>query len=383
MSEITITTTQPSASTLQASKLEKARNCLQIQMLDNNDATRFLSDRYRNCLTAGESVAISAKVEVEDNIVQASQFVQVDVDSLPLSSLQGRDDELFLSALRLFPGFLLESAKLYIKNCQAAPAPDLMQAVRELDYARQQMIACNLGLVGAIANQYRATSIGYDDLLQEGVLGLIKAVDRFDVERGFQFSTYASYWIKQAISRLITKQDRIVHLPIAVAEKSGKVLEAMRNFFLVNQRWPSQQQLLTSLQDCDGMSEDEIKAIHRYHQAQYSLDASYQSEEGDGLELMTRMRQQQFALPLDELIERDFSRYLTDAVDSLPPKEADIINMRFGLKNHTEMTLQAVADQLQVTRERVRQIQNRALDKLRQRFGFDLMPFLETNDGYQ
>jgi len=157
----------------------------------------------------------------------------------------------------------------------------------------------------------------------------------------------------------------------------------MRSHYLANQRWPSLKQLMNLLQDNQGLSEDEINAIHRYYQAQYSLDASTQSDDGDdGLELMTRMRQEQFALPLDELIQRDFSRYLNDAVDSLPAKEADIINMRFGLKNHTEMTLQAVADQLQVTRERVRQIQNRALDKLRLRFGFDLMPFLETNDGY-
>jgi len=94
------------------------------------------------------------------------------------------------------------------------------------------------------------------------------------------------------------------------------------------------------------------------------------------------MKQRQFAQPLDELIDRSLGRYLDQVVATLPDKEAAILNMRFGLKNHTEMTLQAIADQLQVSRERVRQIQNDALKKLKNQFGYDLMLFLEPNDSY-
>lgn len=97
---------------------------------------------------------------------------------------------------------------------------------------------------------------------------------------------------------------------------------------------------------------------------------------------MERMKQQQFALPLDDLIERNLGQYLDQAVSTLPEKEAAILSMRFGLKNQAEMTLQAVADQLQVSRERVRQIQNEALKKLKNQFGCDLMLFLEPNDSY-
>jgi len=95
---------------------------------------------------------------------------------------------------------------------------------------------------------------------------------------------------------------------------------------------------------------------------------------------MATLKQQQFALPLNELIDRNLSLYLDNVVSGLPEKEATILTMRFGLKNHTEMTLQAIADQLHVTRERVRQIQNQALQKLKQQFGHDLAPFLEAND---
>lgn len=372
-----------STGTMLAGKLDAARKALQSQMLSDSDAAAYLLRRYRESHALGNSVAASDKAGVESNSVQANQFVQLDINQLPEAAAPNGGVEPNLGMLRLFPGFLLEVARQYLSSDTASNHAELKQLTHELAYARQQMIAGNLGLVGSIAHQYRATSISQDDLLQEGVLGLIKAVDRFDVERGYQFSTYASYWIKQAISRLITKQDRIVHLPIAVAEKAGKVVEAMRTFFLRYERWPTLQQLFQSLREFRDLSEDEIKAIHAYYQANYSLDASTSSEDGDGLELMTRMRQQQFRLPLDELIEGNLNRYLNDAVASLPAKEADIINMRFGLKNHTEMTLQAVADHLQVTRERVRQIQNQALGKLRAQFGFDLMPFLEANDSYQ
>jgi len=163
-----------------------------------------------------------------------------------------------------------------------------------------------------------------------------------------------------------------------LAERACAVFEAMRNAYLQTERWPSVEQLKKL---CD-LSEDEIKTIRSYYQATHSLDASGDTDEDEGLTLMARMKQQQFALPLDELIDRNLGRYLGHVVATLPEKEAAILNMRFGLKNHTEMTLQAIADQLQVSRERVRQIQNDALKKLKNQFGCDLVLFLEPHDRY-
>jgi len=166
-----------------------------------------------------------------------------------------------------------------------------------------------------------------------------------------------------------------VPLPVALAEKASVVFEAMRNSYLQKERWPN----LTELkQSCD-LSEQDIKTISSYYQATHNLDASA-NEEDDNMEVMAKMQQQQFSLPLDQLIEADLAHYMDKAVASLPEKQAVILAMRFGLKNHTEMTLQAVADHLNVTRERVRQIQNEALKKLKQQFGFDLMLFLEPKD---
>jgi RNA polymerase primary sigma factor len=237
------------------------------------------------------------------------------------------------------------------------------------------MIASNTGLVGFVAHKYKTVSLSFEDLMQEGMVGLIKAVDRFDPERGNCFSTYAIYWIRQAISRLIVKQDKVVPLPVALAEKSSPIFEAMRNTYLQHERWPTLAELKAS---CD-LSEQDIKTISSYYQSTYLQDTSA-SEDDDGMLMMEKMQQQQFSQPLDDLIDTDLASYMDRAVATLPEKQATILAMRFGLKNHTEMTLQAVADQLQVTRERVRQIQNEALQKLKQQFGFDLMLFLEPND---
>lgn len=299
----------------------------------------------------------------DDDIVQDSRFVQPDTEDSRLvflpTQLIGVADQ------------IKQKAGIDVRQQR------LDECCRQLHDARQQMITANTGLVAFVAYRYKTTTLGFDDLMQEGIIGLIRAVDRFDPNRNIRFSTYAIFWIKQAISRLIVKQDKVVPLPIALAEKAGGVFDVMRRCYLEHNRWPSIREIQAR---CD-LPIEEIKTISNYYQATHSLDASV-SDENDGQTLMDSLKQQQFSLPLDEIIDKNLSQYIGKVVASLPEKEAAILNMRFGLRNHREMTLQAVADQLQVTRERVRQIQNEALKKLKQQFGYDLMPFLEPNDSY-
>ena len=315
----------------------------------------------------------------DEEVVQGHSFVQL-CDWRCLQFDVPADALRVMSRLHFLPVFLINTAESLLKNpllsaehgeafCGA-----LRQHCSELKNRRQRMISANTGLVAFVAHKYKTACLSFDDLMQEGLVGLIKAVDRFDPERGICFSTYAIYWIRQAISRLIVKQDKIVPLPVAVAEKSSVVFEAMRQCYLQNERWPT----MAELKACCDLSEQELKLISGYYQATYTLETA--GDDDDGLDAMEKMQQWQFALPLEQLIDRDLATYVDMAVASLPEKQATILTMRFGLKNHTEMTLQAVADQLQVTRERVRQIQNEALKKLKQQFGFDLMLFLEPND---
>lgn len=327
----------------------------------------------------------SAAFADEDNqaaeVVQEGNVVQLIEAEWAAHVWAGRSVNTLLYNLHLLPVFLLDCAKhaeqLDIDGKDpTAYKVRLAKAARQMKTLRQQMIGANTGLVAFVAHKYKTSNLSFEDLMQEGLVGLIKAVDRFDPQRGICFSTYAIYWIRQAISRLIVKQEKIVRLPVALAEKASAVFEVMRNYYLKNERWPS----LTELKaNCD-LSEQELKTLSSYYQATHSLDAPVGDEE-DGLDLMAKMQQHQFSLPLDELIDQDLAQYVDKAVASLPEKQAAILTMRFGLRDHTEMTLQAVADQLHVTRERVRQIQNEALKKLKQQFGFDLMLFLEPRDG--
>lgn len=372
-----VSETEPLALAMQ---LEQARQHLLLLLLEDDQASTVLHEQCLCHLNDGQDISDLIRDNAADAIVvQNSSFVQIDSHQTAASLLDSAAARSLLFNLHFAPGFLIEVSALCLATTDGSDySARLASARQNLQRLRQQMIAANMGLVAFVAHKQKTTALGFDDLLQEGVVGLIKAVERFDPYRGFQFSTYAMPWIKQAISRLIVKQEKTVRLPVSLAEKAGAVFEAMRKSYLQTERWPSVEQLKTL---CD-LSEDEIKTIRSYYQATHSLDSASESEEDEGQTLMARMKQQQFAQPLDELIEHNLTQYLDQVMATLPDKEATILTLRFGLKNHTEMTLQAIADQLQVSRERVRQIQNEALKKLKNQFGCDLMLFLEPNDSY-
>ncbi len=348
----------------------------EIIILKNDEAYKAgLKQFLTECAWPVLAASDTPHVVQEINFVQPNQLAGTGIDLFSETICQS------LSSLHFLPAYLLEvSGNLKQHMLDVGEAEKLYRAqIRaarlELARLRQEMIARNSGLVAFVARKYTVRSLSFDDLMQEGSVGLIKAVDRFDPERGNCFSTYAIFWIKQAISRLVVKQDKVVPLPVALAEKSAPVFECMRNCYLQNERWPG----LAELKACCDLSEQEIKIISRYYQSTYMMDWAPDKED-DGMSMLEKMQQQQFSLPLNEVIDSDLVNYMDRAVATLPEKQATILSMRFGLKNHTEMTLQAVADQLHVTRERVRQIQNEALDKLKQQFGFDLILFLEPND---
>lgn len=368
-----------------AMDLSRGADCTEILLIKNNDAHKqslhnFMAEFLQEDDFFG-GLYTDYKAANGDNVVQNRYLVQVknaaNIETVELSALACQT----MYKLHFLPVYLLEVSEriqnklALIGELDPVYKTKLQGSRHELKRLRQEMIASNTGLVAFVAHKYKTTSLSFEDLMQEGMVGLIKAVDRFDPERGNCFSTYAIFWIKQAISRLIVKQDKVVPLPVALAEKSSPVFEAMRKTYLQHERWPT----LAELKACCDLSEQEIKTISSYYQSTYVHDASGDDEE-DNMSVMEKMQQQQFTQPLGELIETDLVSYMSKAVATLPEKQATILAMRFGLKNHTEMTLQAVADQLQVTRERVRQIQNEALQKLRQQFGFDLVLFLEPND---
>ncbi len=359
--------------------LYKGTDFSEIILIKNNEAYKASLQSFIAECAWPDSANI--KAFEADKVVQEVNFVQPESASRTKIAVLSETAYQLLQSLHFLPVYLLEVSGSLKQELFASSELEnfyLKQINRcrlELKRLRQEMIACNTGLVAFVARKYKVRCLSFDDLMQEGLVGLIKAVDRFDPDRGNCFSTYAIFWIKQAISRLIVKQDKVVPLPVALAEKSSPVFEVMRQCYLQNERWPS----LAELKACCDLSEQDIKVISSYYQSTYVMDL-VSEEDDDGMSVMERMQQQQFTQPLDDVIDSDLVTYMDRAMATLPEKQATILSMRFGLKNHTEMTLQAVADQLQVTRERVRQIQNEALGKLKQQFGFDLILFLEPND---
>ena len=381
------TVTEPEINAMQslAIQMEQARVQLLELLISHAPALKLLNEQLAQTNSEGIDFSPSGNDETRfTNIVQENHLVQPIYPNLAQDSAVNSNAQLVQTPSRkmhIFPALLLRVAEQIAKQTCLTTEQDshfkskLLEQRRHLQHIRQKMIASNSGLVAFVAYKHKTSSLSFEDLMQEGSIGLIKAVDRFDPNRGIRFSTYAVFWIKQAISRLILKQEKVVRLPIALAEKASAVFDAMRICYLESNRWPSAMELEAQCK----LAPDEIKIISSYYQATHSLDAAI-SEENDDQTLMATLKQQQFALPLNELIDRNLSLYLDTVVSGLPEKEATILTMRFGLKNHTEMTLQAIADQLNVTRERVRQIQNQALQKLKQQFGHDLAPFLEAND---
>lgn len=370
--------------------LQNGTDCSDIILIKNCDSYKALLQMFmaacsrqavsKNAVVASGDMLCDMDDDAQEYLVQDDDFVQD--NEVQMSAVSDTSESVYelMRGFHFLPVFLIDMASSAEKHSVDALGVDeafkrkLRKKRMALHNLRQQMIFSNTGLVAFVAHKYKTHSLSFEDLMQEGLVGLIKAVDRFDPGRGICFSTYAIYWIRQAISRLIVKQDKVVPLPVALAEKASSVFEAMRNCYLKSERWPT----LMELKGLCDLSEQELKLISSYYQATHNLENVAADE--DAMDVMDKMQQSHFAHPLDQLVDSDLVRYVDKAVSSLPEKQATILAMRFGLKNHTEMTLQAVADQLQVTRERVRQIQNEALNKLKQQFGFDLVLFLEPND---
>ncbi|NOT85422.1 MAG: sigma-70 family RNA polymerase sigma factor [Methylococcaceae bacterium] len=237
--------------------------------------------------------------------------------------------------------------------------------------ARQKLAQANNRLVLYLANQYKGGFLDFNDLVQEGQSGLLKAVDRFDHLRGFKFSTYAVYWIRQGISRSLTRNERVVRLPFGQMANIGKLYRAKDLFYLKTGREIS----LAELAEQTELSEAEINVLLRISQTATSLDTPV-GDDDNGMTLSDFMEQQVFDQPLNKIAEQELTRAISTAINSLSEKEAKVICCRFGLNSTDEMTLEDIGHELNLTRERVRQIQVSAINKLKQHFGKELLSFL-------
>lgn len=228
--------------------------------------------------------------------------------------------------------------------------------------ARSRMIEANLRLVVAIAKRYVNRGLPIQDLIEEGNIGLIKAVERFRISKGCRFSTYATYWIRQAVDRAIANQANTVRLPIHVSTDMAKLTRALRELTTSLNREPS----VVELSEKTGLSGRYVKKLSQITSKSISLDAEFDSL--SGLTLMDRIEDQSALQPMELISRAASTKKLYEWLDMLEATEAGIIRLRFGLDEDKPRTLESVGTVYGITRERVRQIENRALGRLKKMF---------------
>ena len=259
----------------------------------------------------------------------------------------------------------LDSLRLYLRSIGRV---ELLTADQEVSLAKRlergdmaakrQMVEANLRLVVSIAKGYLGRGLSFLDLIQEGSLGLIRAVEKFDYRRGYKFSTYATWWIRQAVTRAIADKARTIRIPVHMVEKLNKVVHVERQLVQSLGREPTPEEIAAELQ----WTARDVKDILRFAQLPVSLEKPIGEE--DDSELGDFVEDETALSPFDTASENIRRENVRTVLEALPPREREVLEMRYGLKGHQARTLEEVGRAFGVTRERIRQIENNTLKKL-------------------
>ena len=259
----------------------------------------------------------------------------------------------------------LDSLRLYLREIGKVP---LLTADQEVTLAKRiergdlraktEMVQANLRLVVSIAKSYLGRGLSFLDLIQEGSLGLIRAVEKFDYRKGYKFSTYATWWIRQAVTRAIADKARTIRIPVHMVEKLNKVVHVERQLVQRLGRDPRPEEIAAELE----VSADEVREILRMAQLPVSLERPVGEEEDSSLADFVEDESAESPFDVSALNLRRYDIFR--ALESLPERERLVIKMRFGLTGDQPRTLEEVGRALGVTRERIRQIENNTLKKL-------------------
>ncbi len=259
-----------------------------------------------------------------------------------------------------------DPVKMYLKDIGKVP---LLSADEETELARRMMEGdeeakrllseANLRLVVSIAKRYMGRGMQFLDLIQEGNLGLMKAVEKFDYQKGFKFSTYATWWIRQAITRAIADQARTIRIPVHMVETINKLVRVSRRLLQELGREPTTQEIADDM----GIPEEKVREIQKIAQDPVSLETPIGEEEDS--HLSDFIEDEGSTAPTDAVAFTMLKEQLLGVLDTLTPREEKVLRLRYGLDDGRPRTLEEVGKEFNVTRERIRQIEAKALRKLR------------------
>ncbi|MBU5449330.1 RNA polymerase sigma factor RpoD [Acetivibrio sp. MSJd-27] len=259
-----------------------------------------------------------------------------------------------------------DHVRMYLKDIGKVPLLSLSEEIECAkkmaegdEYAKQKLSEANLRLVVSIAKRYVGRGMLFLDLIQEGNLGLMKAVEKFDYTKGYKFSTYATWWIRQAITRAIADQARTIRIPVHMVETINKLHRVSRQLLQELGREPTPEELAKEL----NMSIDKVREIQKISQDPVSLETPIGEEEDS--HLGDFIKDTDAPAPEEAASSTLLSEQLKDVLETLTPREARVLKLRFGLDDGRMRTLEEVGKEFNVTRERIRQIEAKALRKLR------------------
>jgi RNA polymerase primary sigma factor len=331
--------------------------------LDQRDIFALIPDTPTNIDALDKLYGQLAEEEVE--IVPAAEPT---IESLSDEWVAEDDEEVVVAADTSYIDDIADdSVRLYLREIGKIP---LLTSEQELALAQRvvagekkakdQMAEANMRLVVSIAKRYVGRGLDLLDLIQEGNTGLLRAVEKFDPDRGFKFSTYATWWIRQAITRAIADQARTIRIPVHMVETINKLLRTQRRLTQELNREPTNEEIAAAME----MEVDKVEHIMKIKQDISSLDASVRDDEEDSV-LGDFIEDEDTKTPTESASEQLLKEQVKQILSTLTEREQKILKLRFGLEDGKSHTLEEVGQEFSVTRERIRQIEAKALAKLR------------------